>query len=264
MTDPADNPSIEPSRLAELSALADGTLAPERRADAAARIASSPELSSLYERERRVVELLHEARSTDRAPAGLRARIEASRPKRSVVLRRRAGYGGALAGALAAAVLALVLVLPGGSPGAPSVSQAAGLAVLGPSMSAPAVDQTTPSKLDTSVDGEVYFPNWSTTRFRSPATGARTDTINGRNAVTVYYRWRDDQIAYTIVGAPALKTPSAQATTLKGVDLRTFMNDGRTVVTWQRDGHTCVLSAKGVPAQVLQHLAAWEAPGVQS
>jgi hypothetical protein len=262
MITPADNSSIEPSVLAELSALADGTLAPELRADAAARIAGSPQLSSLYERERRVVELLHEARSTDRAPARLRARIEASRPKRSVVVRRRAGYGGALAGALAAVVLALVLLLPAGSPGSPSVSQAAGLAVLGPSMAAPPVDAVRPSKLNTAV-GELYFPNWST-RFHSPATGARTDTINGRRAVTVYYDWRGKEIAYTIVEAPPLKNPSAQTTTLKGVELRTLKEGGRTVVTWRRDGHTCVLSATNVPTVVLQHLAAWEPAGVAS
>ena len=262
MTTPADNPSIEPSVLAELSALADGTLAPERRSDTAARIASSPELSLLYEREKRVVELLHEARSTDRAPARLRARIEASRPKRSVVVRRRAGYGGALAGALAAVVLALVLILPAGSPGAPSVSQAAGLAVLGPATGAPSVDQATPGKLDTAVDGEVYFPNWSTTPFHSVATGARTDKLGGRSAVTVYYNWRDKQIAYTIVSAPALNTPSAQVTNLRGTELRTFMSGDRIVVTWVRDGHTCVLSAKGVSPTVLQHLAAWQTPGV--
>jgi hypothetical protein len=248
--------------LAELSALADGSLDADRRADVAARIAASPELSSLYERERRVVGLLHEARSADRAPAALRARIEASRPSRPARTRRRLGYGSALAGALAAAVLALVLILPAGSPGAPSVSQAAGLAMLGPAMDAPAVDAKTPGKLNTAIE-EVYFPNWSS-RFRSPATGERTDTINGRHAVTVYYDWQGKQIAYTIVGAPALRTPSAQDTIVNGIEMRTLQQDGRTVVTWRRAGHTCVLSATGVPAVVLQRLAAWEAPGVSA
>ena len=62
--------------LADLSALADGTLDPSRRAAVEAHIAASPELSALYEREQRVVAALHQARSTDRAPASLRARIE--------------------------------------------------------------------------------------------------------------------------------------------------------------------------------------------
>jgi hypothetical protein len=256
MTTPADSPTIEPRMLAELSALADGSLDPARQAEVAARIAASPELSSLYERERRVVELLHEARSIDRAPAGLRARIEAARPKRSVVVRRRAGYGGALAGALAAAGLALALILPAGSPGTPSISQAEGLAALGAEMGPPAIDAQTPRNIDSSID-QIYFPNWSK-RFNSSATGVRTDTINGRNAVTVFYNWNGKQIAYTIVGAPALATPSAQSHSyVHGNEYLTLSHNGRNVVTWRRDGHTCVLSSKDVPASVLQTMAAW-------
>src|SRR5437763_5784281 len=95
------------TELAELSALADGTLEPTRRGAVEAHIAASPELSALYERERRVVAALHEARASDHAPAALRARIEAARPKRTVVARRRVGYAAALAGALAAIALAL-------------------------------------------------------------------------------------------------------------------------------------------------------------
>jgi hypothetical protein len=255
---PAETNEVQQRILAELSALADGTLDHARHADVEARIAASPELSSLYERERRVVELLHEARSTDRAPASLRARIDAQRPPRPARARRRVGYGGAFAGALAAVVLALVLILPGGSPGAPSVSQAAALAGLGPALAAPQPDPTSPAKLETGVE-EVYFPNWSD-RFNSPATGERTDRLNGRMAVTVYYSWRGKELAYTIVGAPVLSTPAARVTTMGGIRLHTLTQQGRTVVTWRRAGHTCVLSATGVPAVVLQRLAAWEAP----
>ena len=61
------------SELADLSAMADGTLDPSRRAEVEAHISASPELSALYERERRVVAALHQARSSDRAPAALRA-----------------------------------------------------------------------------------------------------------------------------------------------------------------------------------------------
>jgi hypothetical protein len=34
--------------------------------------------------------------------------------------------------------------------------------------------------------------------------------------------------------------------------------DGATIVTWLRDGHTCILAAKGVDARVLLKLAAWD------
>ncbi len=247
-----------PSELAELSALADGTLERARRPEVEARIAASPELSALYERERRVVEVLHEARRTVRAPARLRARVEAERPSRRARVRRRAGYAGACAGALATAVLALVLILPVGTPGAPSVSQAAGLAVLGPAATAPAPDPSSPGKLATTIEG-LYFPNWST-RFGSRAVGKRIDHINGRLAVTVYYDWQGTRLAYTIVGAPALATPAARVTMLDGTKLRTLTLHGHLVVTWRRRGHTCVLSGAGIPAVVLQRLAAWEVP----
>jgi hypothetical protein len=234
---------IEPTttELAELSALADGTLPANRRAEVQARIAASPELSALYERERRVVAALHQARASDRAPAALRARIEASRPKPA---------------ALAAVALALVLALPSGAPGGPSVSDAAALAARGPMQLAPAPDPANPrGRLYQNV-GEVYFPNWSTS-FGWRAVGARTDQLQGHQAVTVYYEWHGVRIAYTIVSAPALAQPAAHRTVLNGTELRTLTLNGRLVVTWREDGDTCVLSGSGISAAELQKLAAW-------
>ncbi len=232
---------------------------PARRGEVEAWIAGSPELTALYERERRIVGILHEARATDRAPAGLRAQIEAQRPRAATRARRRFVYGGSLAAALAGVVLALVLILPAGSPGAPSVSQAAGLAYLGPVAPAPTSDASDPGvKLGRSVD-EVYFPDWSQ-RFGWRAVGQRVDHINGRLAVTVYYEWRGRRLAYTIVGAPALALPAGVVTTLNGTELRTLQLRGRLVVTWRRANHTCVLSGTGVSARTLQQLAAWRVP----
>jgi hypothetical protein len=258
MSTPAN---ITPRQLAELSALADGTLDPARRTEVEARIAASPELSVLYERERRVVEMLHETRTAVRAPASLRARIEAQRPSRRTFARRRFGYAGALAGAVAAVALALVLILPAGTPGAPSVSQAAGLAILGPSGAAPAPDPRVPAKLGTQVE-DVYFPNWAR-QFGWRAVGQRTDHIGGRLAVTVFYEWRGKRLAYTIVGAPALAIPAGPVSRRKGTELRTLMVHGRLVVTWRRAGHTCVLSGSGVPVAALQGLAAWKTAGLE-
>ncbi len=261
---PSSTDNSEPSarELAEVSMLADGTLDPARRAEVEARIAASPELSALYERERRVVGLLHSARAADRAPARLRARIEAQRPRGLSRARRGVTYGGALAAALAAVVLALVLVLPAGTPGSPSLSQAAALAVRGASAPPPAPDPRLPGvKLGQNVE-DVYFPNWAA-RFGWRAVGQRADRLGGRPAVTVYYQWRSDRLAYTIVGAPALSQPAAQITELNGTELRTLTLSGRLVVTWRRAGHTCVLSGTGVSASELQKLAAWKAPGLE-
>jgi anti-sigma factor RsiW len=247
------------TELADLSALADGTLDPARRAEVEARIAASPELSGLYERERRVVEALHRARSTERAPEQLRARIEAGRPTGRVVARRRLVYGGGLAGALAAVALALVLLLPGGTPGAPSISDAASLAARGPTQGPPAPDPIHPEAVLHQNVGEVYFPNWGRS-LGWRAVGSRTDRLGGHQAITVYYQWREDRIAYTIVSAPALAKPAAQSTWLHGTELRTQTQDGRVVVSWYREGETCVLSGSGVTAGELQKLAAWKAP----
>jgi hypothetical protein len=209
--------------------------------------------------ERRVAALLAQVRAEVRAPDGLRTRIEASRPSPRARRTRRVGYGGALAGALAAVVLALILVLPGGAPGAPSLSQAAAVWARGPQAAAPVPDRDNPGgALNRRID-DVYFPNWTSLHWR--AIGQRVDHLNGRLALTVYYSWRGHRIAYTIVAAPALKQPAAMLSRLHGTELRTLTLGGRLVVTWRRAGHTCVLSGAGMDASVLRGLAAWKAPG---
>ena len=60
----------------------------------------------------------------------------------------------------------------------------------------------------------------------------------------------------------ALKPPAgARTTVLGGVTLHSFTHDGRTVVTWLRSGHTCVLAGANVPPPVLLRLAAWKGKG---
>jgi anti-sigma factor RsiW len=262
MPSPADKSQLSARELADVSALADGTLDPARRAEVEAWVTASPDRRALYERECRVVELLHEARRAERAPSRLRARIEAERPSSRTLARRRAGYSGALAGVLAALALALalVLVLPSGTPGGPSLSQAAAIAGRGPTQPAPAPDPSAPSaQLGRNIQ-DVYFPNWST-RLHWRAVGQRTDRVGGRIAVTVYYQRRGERVAYTIVGVPALVEPSARVSYRNGVQLRTLTLGGRLVVTWRRDGHTCVLSGgQGASAAELQRLAAWTPP----
>ncbi len=260
MASSADTPELSARDLADLSALADGTLDSARRAEVQARISSSPELSARYARERRVVEVLHEARTRDRAPAALRARIEAQRPPARTRGRRRIAYGGALVGALAALVLALVLILPAGTPGAPSLSEAAALAIRGPAGAAPAPDPDAPNLRLDKKSQDLYFPNWGPL-FGWRAVGQRTDRVGGRQATTVYYSSHGRRIAYTIMASPPLLAPSAHSTSLNGTELRTLTLGGRLVVTWRRADHTCVLSGIGVRAAELQRLAAWRVPG---
>lgn len=245
---------VEPSPkvLAELSAMADGTLEPSRAAKLRELIASSPELGERYERERRAV-LALQSLSADAAPASLRFAIETRRHR---VHRRRPRplYGGALVAAAAALAAALVLLLPGGTPGAPSVSQAAELALHGPALPPPAAEG---DKLAVGV-GEVYFPNWKHW-FGWRAVGQRTDHLDGKLAVTVYYGLAGKRIAYTILAAPPLRRPGSRMLHLDGIDLQSFMTRGRLVVTWRRGGHTCVLSGAGMTTAQLAVLAGWKA-----
>ncbi len=259
MTTRGDTSEPSARELADLSALADGSLDPERRAEVEAHVAASPELTALLARERRAVDAVRAAGATVAAPPALRARITTERPSRAASTRRRVGWGAALAGGLAVLALALILVLPGGTPGAPSVSQAASLAALGPASGPPGLSGTGPYELAARV-GKLGFPDWSAA-FGWHASGRRTDAINGREATTVYYTWRGQQIAYTIVAAPALRAPVAPRVTINGTELRTLHLGGRVVVTWRRDDHTCVLSGTGVAAAELQQLAAWRVPG---
>jgi anti-sigma factor RsiW len=256
-----DTSEFSPRELADLSALADGTLDPARRQSVQAWVDATPERTALYERERSAVTLLHAIRE-DRAPARLRARIEAQqRERRAPLFRLRIAYGAGLAGALAAIALALVLILPAGTPGSPSISQAAALATRGATAPAPGPDPSDPNGQLGQKVGRVYFPDW-TKRFGWQPTGQRSDRINGRLADTVYYRWHGKTLAYTIVAAPALSVPHADRTRLGGTELWTLRSGGRLVVTWRRDGHTCVLSSSaGVPTSILQQLAAYRVPG---
>jgi hypothetical protein len=219
------------------------------------------ETEPLTEREQRVVELLSEARASVRAPHSLRTRIDAQRPARATRARLRVIYGAATAAALAAAALLLVLLLPTGTPAGPSASQAAALALNGPTAPAPPPNPRAPrTRLDRDVS-EVYFPNLSTS-FGWRAVGQRADRLSGHQALTVYYRQRRAKVAYTIVATPPLTNPAGTITKLNGISFRTLNLDGRPAVTWRRRDHTCVLSAMSANVSVgaLRELAAWQAP----
>jgi anti-sigma factor RsiW len=93
--------------IAELAALADGSLAPERRAALEARVAASSELADRLAEQERAVALTRSAVDGVEAPAALRARIEAQRRVRRVRMPRRP----VLIGAAATAVLAVAVGL---------------------------------------------------------------------------------------------------------------------------------------------------------
>jgi hypothetical protein len=238
--------------LADVTALADGSLPDRRRPEVERRVADSPELSAMLERQRRALDAVRAAAVP--APASLRARVGAvSAPRRRPLV---AALGVATA---AAAALVVLLILPGGGPEAPSVAQAAALAARGPTGGPPPRYDNAPL-LDREV-GDIRFPRWQE-RFGWRASGVRADRLGGRDTTTVYYRYDGQRIGYTIVGGSALPLPSrGERTTRAGTALHSLRIGDRLVVAWRRRGHTCVLSGAGVRLRTLLVLASWRAGG---
>jgi hypothetical protein len=248
---------LDEATIRRLAQLADGSLRGPECAEMEARVADSPTLRAALERQRTGVSAL---RGLDVRPQpSLRARIAAqsakpARPAR----RRRLAIGGALAGAVAAAALAAVLIIPSGG-GSPTVVQAARLSY-GPATGSVAVNAGNDRLLAADVEG-VPFPNWSG-EFGWRQAGTRTDRIQGRSARTVFYEHGGRRVAYTIVSGPGIRAPDgSRPATRNGVHLHSLADGGRRVVTWWRDGRTCVLSSADTGDRELIKLASWKGDG---
>jgi hypothetical protein len=241
-----------PDELADLAALADGSLSAKRRAGVEQRVAASTELQALLEEQKRALAVV---RRQERAPERLRASV-AARSSRST---RRRRLRLAAAGCATAAALAVALILSGGGE-QPSIAEAAALASKPATAPGPGPYDKTTTLLALEVDG-VPYPNWSHS-FGWRATGARTDRIDGREAKTVFYAKGGRRIGYTILSGKPLHLPAAGAGVVRrGTELRSLDIRGRTVVTWRRKGHTCVLSGAGVEPTTLLTLGAWKGGG---
>jgi hypothetical protein len=242
----------------ELAALADDSLPGRRRKALEARVAASPELRAALERQRSGVAALRGLELV--APAGLRRRVEAERSRPSAsVRRRRLALGGALAATAAAIVLAVVLIAPSGG-GGPTVVQAAELSDLPAMEAAVPVDPANAKLLDASVDG-VPFPNLHA-EFAWQEAGSRSDELEGRRTRTVFYEREGQRVGYTILSGEPIEPPDgARPSVQNGVRLNTVTDDGQAIVTWLREGRTCVVSGKGVSAKDLREVASWKGDG---
>jgi Anti-sigma-K factor rskA, C-terminal len=105
---PADGNDRE---IVELAALADGSLAPERRAALEAQVAASPELADRLDEQQRAVALAYSAAGSVEAPAALRTRIDAQRRVPPPRAQRRPVMVGAAAAAVLTAALVAAIVL---------------------------------------------------------------------------------------------------------------------------------------------------------
>jgi hypothetical protein len=242
--------SLSERELAELSAFADGTLPPERRAEVEAWVTASPELLELVERQRRTVAAT-QALSSEEPPASLVATVDALGSGR--IKRRSSAPRLALAGGLAVVAAVVAAIVLTGGPGGPTVADAARLASKPPTGQAPAAISST--KLSAGVQG-VAFPNFA--RWAGWQTqGVLHGKVDGRDATVVFYRKDGRRIAYAIVAGSELPEPSeGQVTNRYGVDYQTLRLNGRLVVTWPRGGHTCVLIGDATRAELVK-LASW-------
>lgn len=254
-----ENGHSEPDErtLRQLAQLADGSLEGWDRAELEAAVAASPTLRRALDDQRAGARAL---RGLDlKASPALRERIGAasersSRPAR----RRRFAIPAAVAGALAAAGLAAVILMPAGG-SSPSVVEAARLSER-PATGPVAVDSSDPKLLAADVEG-VPFPNWRE-EFGWRQAGARSDGLGDRSARTVFYEHAGRRVAYTIVSGDGIPAPEGSLpATMNGVRLHSFAEGGRRVVTWWRDGRTCVLSSADVGHRELLALATWKGDG---
>jgi len=156
-----------------------------------------------------------------------------------------------LAGAAAAAV-ALALVLSA-SPAPPTVVQVSKLALARPTAAAPATLIAAGTR--------ITFPDWAARGW--PSAGARSDSLDGRTVTTLFYRSYDSgTIGYSIVsgapvawGAPGSRVTESGSQTRGGERYSLIGWDGRRLVTWLQDGHTCVLASRTASGAQLLALA---------
>ena len=173
-------------------------------------------------------------------------------------LRLRLGGALAAAGALAAILLVVVLGVGGDSGGgavSPRVNDVAHVALAPATAPAPAVQPD--GELLEANAGPIAFPSW--TRAGWHAVGERTDTIDGRDLRTVRYAdAAGREIGYAIADGP-LPVTGGQVVDHRGARLRVLAYDGTQVVTWRRDGQTCILAGRGVALGRLLTLASYAA-----
>ncbi len=248
------HPELDERTMRQLAQLADGSLQGWDRAELEAAVAASPALREALDRQRTATRAL---RGLDvQASPALRGRISAAASPRPA--RRRLVLRGAVAGALAAAALAVVLLIPSGNGGA-TVVETARLSER-PAGGAVGVDPANSRLLAANVEG-VPFPNWRG-EFGWRQAGTRSDDLDGRTARTVFYQHGGRRIAYTIVSGDGIPAPDgARPETRNGVHFHFLADGGRRVVTWWRNGRTCVVSSADVGGHQLLALASWKGDG---
>jgi hypothetical protein len=191
------------------------------------------------------------------ASDALQRRVQRTVDRARPAPRRRGVRPQLVVASAVAAVAALVLGLAIGATGGPSVAAVTSLSERPSTEPAPASEG---ALLDRSFEG-VTFPDW-TREFGWHAIGARTDTIDGRRADTVYYTHEGHVIGYTVLAGDPVEPPGSAATvTRDGVELHRFRDGHRDAVMFDRAGRTCVLAGHVIHEDTLVKLASWQGDG---
>jgi hypothetical protein len=205
--------------------------------------------------------LIAAAVSEVHAPQSLREAVERERERAAARTRapfwRRRRLGLALAGVAAALVVAVIALQAGDTTTEPTLAKVTAAARLDATMPAPSSIGGTPPNLDARVDNLV-FPDWKA-KFGWEAVGRRDDTLSGRTVTTVLYRNPDGaRLGYAVVAGDELDAePPGREVMRDGKSYHVARADGRTIVTWEQQGHTCVIAAPAVvPSTKLVDLAA--------
>jgi anti-sigma factor RsiW len=232
-----------------LARLADGSIARDERAELERALATSPELQAKLDEQRRALAIV--AALDVEAPARLLERL-ASPPRAMRRARRRIPVRGLIMVAAAAVILALLAR----SNRADDVRSEVHITLERATLAGPPRATGQRAVLTAAVDG-IAFPDWQSRGWL--ATGARTDSFAGRAVETVFYSSPGyGRVGYSIAAGAPLPVGGAQRVLRGGgVAYAVLSADGATVVTWLRDGHTCVLASKQAPAAALLALAGW-------
>ena len=245
---------------AELARLADGSLPAERQDELHTELQRSPALTSALAEQRRAISLV---RAIDvPAPDSLRQWLESQTQEEPEKRRRRWSFPRlafpAAIGVAVAAVAAAVVIAIGGGSSSPTLGQAAQAAVAPSTMPAPT--EAGAMTLDVSTAG-IPFPYWEdTVGWR--AAGARADSLAGRRAFTVFYKDQDGarRVGYTIVTGPPVKVSGGATITSHGIQYTLKRAGSTRLITWLRNGHTCVIAGNQVTFPTLLKLATADLP----
>lgn len=254
-------PELQRHELETLLALTEERpLEPEQRA-VAKRLERDPLCQSTIERQRDVVRALRSGGPV--VPPGLDGRCSPAptpgrRTRRPRLTFMQAPSFARFAGAAAAAAALVVVValLVGTAQSQPSAAQVAAIWTR-PADVPVAADPIHPEQLDISFHGIVY-PNFHDHEGWHPAA-ARHDRVGDLRTATVVYQTGTRRAAYTVVPTTGLAVP-ATATHLRvaGLSLTEFRSGDHWIVTFQRSGSTCVLTAAAPrERQWLVRLAIW-------